>query len=70
MLGQQAGKWREASHGDPKTVHCPQSSLNFPLSFLLSGVSEFGLGLREYITEHFSFQFEYWTMTMALKHQK
>lgn len=47
---QQEGKRRVAAQGEPKSVHCPQASLTFPLGFLISGVSRPGLGLRECIT--------------------
>lgn len=50
MLCQQAGKKREAANREPKSVHCLQDSLTFPLGFLLSGVSGLGLGLGKYIT--------------------
>lgn len=71
MLCQQVGKRRGAAQGEPKSVHCPQDSLTFPLGFLLSGVSGLGLGLGERITlDVFPFQFGYWTMTIALRQQK
>lgn len=50
MLCQQEGKRRESASGEPKSVHCPQDSLTFPLGLLLSGVSGVGLGLGECIT--------------------